>query len=226
VSRPALGPTQPPVQWVPGVLSPGLKRGRGVTLTTHPIYCWGREWVGAILLSSQAPSWRSFSFFITSVIQTVAISELLNINDNFSHRISLLAYDLSPTKCCLPSYNGSSANDIVRYNGGTNTLSSCHAHGFTYTKIIISQHLLMKWLLDVQYWLSLLFNDSLWITYCILFQFVLFITDNCINLFAIHLSSQTVGSQRRTIEWLMNDELERSWNDGGTKENHRSLSRG
>jgi hypothetical protein len=32
----ALGPTQPPVQRVPGVLSPGLKRGRGVTLTTHP----------------------------------------------------------------------------------------------------------------------------------------------------------------------------------------------
>jgi hypothetical protein len=37
VSRPALGHTQPLVQWVPGVLSPGLKRGRGVTLTTHPI---------------------------------------------------------------------------------------------------------------------------------------------------------------------------------------------
>jgi hypothetical protein len=36
-SRPALGPTQPPVQWVPGVLSPGVKRGRGVTLTTHPL---------------------------------------------------------------------------------------------------------------------------------------------------------------------------------------------
>jgi hypothetical protein len=36
VSRPALGPTQPPVQWVPGVLSPGIKRGWGVTLTTQP----------------------------------------------------------------------------------------------------------------------------------------------------------------------------------------------
>jgi len=36
VSRPAMGPTQPPVQWVPGVLSPGVKRGRRVTLTTHP----------------------------------------------------------------------------------------------------------------------------------------------------------------------------------------------
>jgi hypothetical protein len=35
-SRPALGPTQPPVQWVPGVLSRGVKHGRGVMLTTHP----------------------------------------------------------------------------------------------------------------------------------------------------------------------------------------------
>jgi hypothetical protein len=34
---PALGPTQPPVQWIPVVFSPGVKRGRGVTLTTHLI---------------------------------------------------------------------------------------------------------------------------------------------------------------------------------------------
>jgi hypothetical protein len=30
------GATQSPVKWVPGVLSLELKRGRGVTLTTHP----------------------------------------------------------------------------------------------------------------------------------------------------------------------------------------------
>jgi hypothetical protein len=36
VSRLALGPTQPPAQWVPGVLSTGLKCGWGVTLNTYP----------------------------------------------------------------------------------------------------------------------------------------------------------------------------------------------
>jgi hypothetical protein len=36
VSRPALGPTQPPVQWVPKVFLPGAKRSRGVTLSAHP----------------------------------------------------------------------------------------------------------------------------------------------------------------------------------------------
>jgi hypothetical protein len=44
VTRPTLRPTQPPVQWVPGVLSPGAKRGRGVTLTTHP-HLVPRSWM-------------------------------------------------------------------------------------------------------------------------------------------------------------------------------------
>ena len=36
LSRPALGPTQPPIQWLPG-LSWGYKSGRSVTLTSHPL---------------------------------------------------------------------------------------------------------------------------------------------------------------------------------------------
>jgi hypothetical protein len=36
VSRPALGPTQPPVQWVPEAL-PGVKSSRSVMLATYSI---------------------------------------------------------------------------------------------------------------------------------------------------------------------------------------------
>jgi hypothetical protein len=36
VSRPALEPTQPPVQWVPGVLSPGVKARPGLDADHSP----------------------------------------------------------------------------------------------------------------------------------------------------------------------------------------------
>jgi hypothetical protein len=36
VSRPALGPTQPPVQWVSGVLSPGVKARPGRDAENSP----------------------------------------------------------------------------------------------------------------------------------------------------------------------------------------------
>jgi hypothetical protein len=36
VSRPALRPAQPAIQWELWVLSPGVEHGRSVTLTTHP----------------------------------------------------------------------------------------------------------------------------------------------------------------------------------------------
>jgi hypothetical protein len=51
LSRQPLGPTQPPVQWVPGVLSPGVKRGRGVMLFTHP-HLVPRSWMSRSYTSS------------------------------------------------------------------------------------------------------------------------------------------------------------------------------
>jgi hypothetical protein len=50
-SRPALRPTQSPVQWVQRVLCPGVKRGRDVTLTTHPLLV-PRSWMSRSYTSS------------------------------------------------------------------------------------------------------------------------------------------------------------------------------
>jgi hypothetical protein len=56
-SRPALGPTQPPVQWVPG-LSPGVENGWGVVLTPHPVLVpRSKTRVELYLYSPYGPSW-------------------------------------------------------------------------------------------------------------------------------------------------------------------------
>jgi hypothetical protein len=51
VSWLALELTQPPIQWVLGVLSPGVKRGRGVTLTTN-LHLEPRSWMSRSYTSS------------------------------------------------------------------------------------------------------------------------------------------------------------------------------
>jgi hypothetical protein len=65
----------------PMVLIHGVKRGMGVTQTTHdPIHCWGQEWVGGIpplLLSScMACCWTAFSFYIYKLHYMYVINTL------------------------------------------------------------------------------------------------------------------------------------------------------
>jgi hypothetical protein len=57
VSRPALESTQPPVQWVPGVLSPGLNHDRVVMLTTHPHLVSVSKMSRSYSSSPPAPPW-------------------------------------------------------------------------------------------------------------------------------------------------------------------------
>jgi hypothetical protein len=59
LSRPALGPTKPPVQWVPG-LNPDVKCGRGVLLTTHSFWCRGHGRVEIYLYPTSGPH-RAFN---------------------------------------------------------------------------------------------------------------------------------------------------------------------
>jgi hypothetical protein len=66
VSRLALGPTHTSVQWVPGVLYPGLKRCRGVTLTIHPHLVprsrMSRSYIFSSLKHLHGLQWDSFFF--------------------------------------------------------------------------------------------------------------------------------------------------------------------
>jgi hypothetical protein len=66
VYRPALGPTQPPVRWVPGP-----KRGRGVTLTTHhllvPRSRISRSHTSSLHKHLRGVLWDSFNFLDSSL---------------------------------------------------------------------------------------------------------------------------------------------------------------
>jgi hypothetical protein len=55
--RPALGHTQPPIQWVPGALSMGVKRP-GLELTTHLHLVPRLRMCEAMSPLPNTPSWR------------------------------------------------------------------------------------------------------------------------------------------------------------------------
>jgi hypothetical protein len=53
-----LGPTQPPIQWVPGVLSLGVKRPGREADHSPPSSAEVKEWVELYFHSPSMPSWR------------------------------------------------------------------------------------------------------------------------------------------------------------------------
>jgi hypothetical protein len=57
-SRTALGPTQPPIQWVPGALSLGVKRLGREADHSPPSSAEVKECVELYLHSPNTPSWR------------------------------------------------------------------------------------------------------------------------------------------------------------------------
>jgi hypothetical protein len=57
-SRPALGPTQPPIQWVPGALSLGAKRSGRESYQSPPSSAKVKKCVELYLRSPNTPSWR------------------------------------------------------------------------------------------------------------------------------------------------------------------------
>jgi len=69
-SRPALGPTQPPVQMGTGCF-PGVKCGWGVLLTTHPFLCRDRGRVELYLYPHSGPyrvcNWNTLPLFYAIV---------------------------------------------------------------------------------------------------------------------------------------------------------------
>jgi hypothetical protein len=63
-SRTALGPTQPPIQWVPEVLSLGVKRAGSEADNLPPSGAEVKECVELYLNSPNTSSWRGAQFKI------------------------------------------------------------------------------------------------------------------------------------------------------------------
>jgi hypothetical protein len=84
-SRMALEPTQPPIQWVPGALSWGVKRPGREADHSPPSSAEAKEWVELYLHSSNMPSWRGAQ---------LKHRDNFTFTFNFVWQLMLYSYDL------------------------------------------------------------------------------------------------------------------------------------
>jgi hypothetical protein len=106
-SRTTLGPTQPPIQWVPGALSLGVKRSGREADRSLPSSAEVKECVELYLHSPNTPSWRA---------------RLKNIyRDNFT-------FYLYMADKLRTNYNGKDLNKIPaeRVTDGQSCNNDCH----------------------------------------------------------------------------------------------------
>jgi hypothetical protein len=93
-SRTALEPTQPPIQWVPGAISLGLKRPGREADHSPPRSAEVKEWVELYLHSHITPSWRGaqlstgttlpFTFYLLTVINVTTIFNIEHMEKKYS----------------------------------------------------------------------------------------------------------------------------------------------
>jgi hypothetical protein len=72
-SRPALGPTQRPIQWVPGALSLGVKQPGREADYSPPSSAEVKEWVELYLHSPNTPSWCGASLSTGTTLSAMTV---------------------------------------------------------------------------------------------------------------------------------------------------------
>jgi hypothetical protein len=102
-SRTALGLTQPPIQWVPGALSQGVKRPERDADHSPPSSAESKECVKLYLRSSNTPSWSgsqlkrrdNFTFYLYLLSHARARATKQHIQYRFHVAISRIPHILS-----------------------------------------------------------------------------------------------------------------------------------